>query len=157
MKEGSITTYNVGIVEGGTSVNTIAQSASMLCEYRSNDVECLAYMEKKFEELFEGARNDKVEVLVDRIGERPCANIDPALQEQLAKKLGDAMTSVTGRDTVRRASSTDCNIPLSLGIPAVCIGTVIGAGSHTREEYIKKASMPKGLEIAITAIMEVTK
>jgi len=156
-KDGARTTCNVGIVEGGTSVNTIAQSASMLCEYRSDDVECLSYMEQKFRELFENAQNDEVTVLVEKIGDRPCADIDPALQEQLAKKLADTMTAVTGLATERRSSSTDCNIPLSMGIPAVCIGTVIGAGAHTREEYIEKASMPKGLEIAITTILEVTK
>ena len=49
-KEGCKTTYNVGTVEGGTSVNTIAQNAKMLCEYRSDDRECLAYMKAAFEE-----------------------------------------------------------------------------------------------------------
>ncbi len=155
-KEGAKTTYNVGIVKGGTSVNTIAQSASMLCEYRSDNVECLAYMEQKFRELFENARTDEVTVLVDKIGDRPCADIDPEVQEQLAKRLCDTMYAVTGIPTERRSSSTDCNIPLSMGIPAVCIGTVIGGGAHTREEYIEKASMPRGMEIAIRTIMEIT-
>ena len=45
-KAGTKTTYNVGIIEGGTSVNTIAQRASMLCEYRSDDRESLAYFHK---------------------------------------------------------------------------------------------------------------
>ena len=130
---------------------------TLLCEYRSDDVDCLAYMEQKFRDLFEHAQNEEVTVLVEKIGDRPCADIDPALQEQLAKKLADTMTSVIGLATERRSSSTDCNSPLSMGIPPVCIGTVIGAGAHTREEYIEKASMPKGLEIAITPILEVTK
>ena len=51
-KEGTKTTYNVGIFEGGTSVNTIAQNAKFLCEYRSDDVECLAFMESEFKRIF---------------------------------------------------------------------------------------------------------
>ena len=59
-KEGTRTSYNVGMISGGTSVNTIAQNAEMLCEYRSNDVECLSFMKKKFEEIFENAKKDDV-------------------------------------------------------------------------------------------------
>ena len=55
-KEGVKTTYNVGVIEGGTSVNTIAQEASMLCEYRSNDRECLETMRVFFEKTFEAYR-----------------------------------------------------------------------------------------------------
>ena len=48
----SKTTYNVGIIEGGTSVNTIAQCATMLCEYRSDNVDCLETMRQEFEQIF---------------------------------------------------------------------------------------------------------
>ena len=46
VRENSTTTYNVGVIEGGTSINTIAQSAKMLCEYRSNNRECLEIMKR---------------------------------------------------------------------------------------------------------------
>ncbi len=48
-----------------------------------------------------------------------------------------------------KSSSTDCNIPLSLGIPAVCIGAIMGGGMHTREEWVDKTAMLPGLEIII--------
>jgi acetylornithine deacetylase/succinyl-diaminopimelate desuccinylase-like protein len=51
------------------------------------------------------------------------------------------------------AGSTDCNIPLSLGVPAVCFGDVLGGGAHTREEYIDIASMPAGLKIILTFVL----
>ena len=54
------TTYNVGTISGGTSVNTIAQNAKMLCEYRSDDKECLEVMQNKFENIFESAQSEKV-------------------------------------------------------------------------------------------------
>ena len=67
----SNTTYNVGIVEGGTSVNTIAQSAKMLCEYRSDNEECLAIMREKFKAIFAAAANRGLDITVKKIGDRP--------------------------------------------------------------------------------------
>ena len=61
-KEFSHTTYNVGEISGGTSVNTIAQNAKMLCEYRSDDKECLAMMQAQFIEIFEAAETDNLYV-----------------------------------------------------------------------------------------------
>ena len=48
--------------------------------------------------------------------------------------------------------STDCNIPLSLGIPAVCVGTYRGTGAHTREESVEKDSLKTGLRIALNLV-----
>lgn len=146
----SRTTYNVGIIGGGTSVNTIAQSAKMLCEYRSDDLGCLNIMKAHFERIFEAARKDDVKVNVTLLGERPCmGDVDLSAIEQLAELCGGIMCSVTGIKPTRHSSSTDCNIPLSLGVPALCIGTYEGGGTHTREEWIKKASLIPGLEIGI--------
>lgn len=156
----STTTYNVGIIEGGTSVNTIPQSARMLCEYRSDSRECLAEMQKKFEAIFAAANNDKTEVRVKRIGERPCAgDVDEAAMRQLVDTCRRIVEEAAGVTAVESPASTDCNIPLSLGIPAACIPTYNGTGAHTREESLEKASLPTGLEIAIrvmAALTEVT-
>ena len=51
------------------------------------------------------------------------------------------------------SGSTDCNIPLSLGIPAVCVGCYLGGGAHTREEYVQIQSLPAGLEFALDLIL----
>ena len=157
-KEGERTTYNVGSISGGTSVNTIAQSAKMLCEYRSSHKDCLAIMQKKFEEIFENARSADVEVIVEKIGDRPCSNIDFAEIDKLESIIAPIIEEVTGKAPTYVSSSTDCNIPLSLGIPAICVGVYNGAGAHTREEWVEKASLVPGLEFAIKlskAFMEV--
>ena len=152
-KEGTRTTYNVGIISGGTSVNTIAENASMLCEYRSNDVDCLAEMEKKFASIFASVENEKVSVSVNLVGNRPCAcGLDPEKQEALAVFLSDIVESVSGQAPKRCSGSTDCNIPMSIGIPAVCIGVYTGGGTHTRGEWVEKASLIPGLEIAIKLV-----
>lgn len=148
-KDGCRTTYNVGSISGGTSVNTIAQSAKMLCEYRSNDRECLEIMQRKFEEIFKNAESDGVCVNVNKIGDRPCSNIDEAVLAPLRCVVGDTVESVIGKSVKFNSASTDCNIPLSLGIPALCIGVYTGGGTHTREEWMEKASLIPGLEIAI--------
>lgn len=147
---GTRTTYNVGRINGGTSVNTIAQNASMLCEYRSDDKDCLAVMKKSFEKIFDDAKCEDVKVNVELIGERPCmGEIDRAALDELINKCTASMKKVTGKDVVTSSASTDCNIPLSLGIPSVCIGVIYGDGAHTREEYVIKDSLYTGLEIAI--------
>ncbi|MBO4897433.1 MAG: M20/M25/M40 family metallo-hydrolase [Clostridia bacterium] len=150
-KEGEKTTYNVGTIEGGTSVNSIAQSAKMLCEYRSSDRECLAVMKAQFERIFEAAKSDKVSVNVVQVGDRPCSNIDFSEIDKLEEVIVPCIEEVTGKPVIRRSASTDCNIPLSLGIPSLCIGNSMYEGMHTREEFLYKDSVAPGMEIAIKA------
>lgn len=148
-KEGTKTTYNVGTIEGGTSVNTICQSAKMLCEYRSDDAECLSKMQAAFEAIFENARTEKVEVLVEKVGDRPCGTIDYSKIEALKEIIVPIIEKEIGEEVIYKSSSTDCNIPLSLDVPALCIGVNTHAGVHTREEWVEKASLIPGLSIAI--------
>ena len=149
-KEGKRVTYNVGTIEGGTSVNTIAQRADMLCEYRSNDLELLRFMEGKFTEIFEAARSEDVTVNVTKVGDRPCmGDVDPVEQERVMAMYADAVSDVLELEATTHSSSTDCNIPLSLGIPAIACGVYRGGGTHTREEWIEKSSMEPGLAVGI--------
>ncbi|MBR5139743.1 MAG: M20/M25/M40 family metallo-hydrolase [Clostridia bacterium] len=153
--EGQRTTYNVGIIEGGTSVNTIAQNAKMLCEYRSTSAEALDIMKGKFFEIFDSVRAMGVEVNVTVVGERPSARgVDEAEIKRMCDKVAGVMTSVTGNEVLYGSGSTDCNIPLSLGVPAICFGVYVGGGAHTRDEWIEKASIVTGLEIAVKTTFE---
>lgn len=153
----SRTSYNVGTIEGGTSVNTIAQNAEMLCEYRSDNIECLKAMENAFASVFEQARERGVNVQVTKIGERPCmAAVDIEEVEKMAKICEKIIRETTNCETVRESSSTDCNIPLSLGIPALCIGVYMGKNCHTRNEWIEKDSLPLGLTVAIRSVIALT-
>ncbi|MBQ8175025.1 MAG: M20/M25/M40 family metallo-hydrolase [Clostridia bacterium] len=156
-KEGKKTTVNVGIVESGTSVNTIPQSAKMLCEYRSDDVEALTYMEGQFARIFAEADCEHTRVRVTRVGDRPCAGkVNVAELDRLRNTCRTLIEEITGGSVEFESSSTDCNIPLSLGIPAICIGVYDGGGTHTREEYIEAASLPTGLAIAVKALCKLT-
>ncbi|MDO4323930.1 MAG: M20/M25/M40 family metallo-hydrolase [Lachnospiraceae bacterium] len=147
------TTYNVGVISGGTSVNTIAQHAELLYEIRSDDVRDLEIMRGKFYDIIEKYQKtlpSDCSVELELIGERPCEkNVDTEKRQRLFACVEKAVEEACGKRPVPAAFSTDCNIPLSLGIPSVCVGTYRGAGAHTREEYIEKDSLAEGLEIAL--------
>ena len=156
-KEGARTTYNVGTITGGTSVNTIAQEAEMLCEYRSSDVMCLAEMRSRFAEIFARYNKGDATVTAELIGERPCADgVDAAAQAQLETLCAASISAVTGEKTPFRCGSTDCNIPQSRGIPAVCVGGYYGEGEHTREEWIEKRGLPIGTESTLRLALKLT-
>ncbi len=148
------TTYNVGLISGGTSVNTIAQNAEMLYEFRSDERESLAVMEQHFNAAIEFHRTKGIEVEVTLVGDRPCSgDVDAEKLAALVARGNAAIKKHYGFETVTRSGSTDCNVPLSLGIPAICPGVVIGAGAHTREEYVEIDSLLPGLKAAAEMIL----
>ncbi len=148
------TTYNVGEIKGGTSINTIAQSAEMLYEYRSDAREGLSAMRRKFCEAVERIRPSCGKLTVEVLGERPCSgNVDQLKQRSLIQRAADAVEQHTGERPDVTSGSTDCNLPLSLGIPAICFGGYLGAGAHTREEYIELKSLPAGFKSLMAFVM----
>jgi hypothetical protein len=150
----SKTTYNVGMIEGGTSVNTIAQEASMLYEYRSDSRVCLGKMKTMFEGIVAAYRSMGVEVEVTLLGERPCmGDVNPARQRALEERLSAAIHAESECEPFFHSGSTDCNIPFSLGIPAICTGVYRGRGAHTREEYIELASLPAGFRTMLAFLL----
>ncbi len=153
-RDNSRTTYNVGTIKGGTSVNTIAQNATLLCEYRSNNVECLAIMEKNFAEIFENAKENCRELKVDLVGNRPCMdNMDMEKLKALSDFVCSVQTKYSNCEVKRGGASTDANIPHSLGIPAICVGVYVGGGAHTTEEWLLKESLKPGFAIAMELIL----
>ena len=143
------TTYNVGMISGGTSVNTIAQEAKMLFEYRSDDYDCLDIMKKSFEAVIEKYRDMGVEVNVELLGERPCGNISKEKLRPLEEKIENCIKETLNEEFSYNSSSTDANYPLSKGIPAVCIGSIENHGCHTREEYLELKDILPGLRFVL--------
>lgn len=144
------TTYNVGTIAGGTSVNTIAQEAEMLYEYRSDSQACLAVMEEQFRKILAAQDQAEVEWNVECVGLRPGGlEVPPVGQAELTAAAKAALQIVTGEVPVETSGSTDCNIPLSRGIRSVCFGAYDGGGAHTREEWIRMSSLEKGMCAAL--------
>jgi len=152
--EGSITTYNVGRIAGGTSVNTIAQKAEMLYEYRSDNSKCLAQMETQMRDILIANRSHDSKISVKIMGERPgMGDVDSALQSQLEECCCSALAHYTGVVPALRSGSTDCNVPLSMGVPSVCFGVYRGEGAHTREEWIDPESISGGMKAALSILV----
>ncbi len=150
----SKTTYNVGTINGGTSVNTIAQQVEFLCEYRSDNADGMEIMRQNFDKAIEVAKKEEgVEIIVEIVGERPCGkNVDKNAMQKIIDRGKEICKKHSGIDCKLDSGSTDCNIPLSLGIPSICVGTYLGSGTHTREEKLLKSSTMKGLNIVAEVI-----
>ena len=151
----SHTTYNVGLISGGTSVNTIAQHAEMTYEYRSDDRDCLAVMKHQFLCIINDFDSSQIRLSVESIGSRPCGGLVPEVQyTALLTRCKEAISSVYCMDPPFCAASTDANIPLSMGIPAATFGLYRGDGAHTRGEYVEMDSLTSGLKIAMNFFLQ---
>ena len=163
---GEKTTYNVGTIEGGTTVNSIAQSASMLYEFRSASQECLKEMEERFRAVIRkwqedgnreavcrkraSGKNFGKEITVEVLGVRPGNGpVNEKRLEELTRVNVDLIESCISGTVTVRAGSTDANIPLSEGIPANTFGTVRGGLEHTREDWMEIESMREGMLVAM--------
>jgi acetylornithine deacetylase/succinyl-diaminopimelate desuccinylase-like protein len=140
------TTFNVGVIEGGTSVNSIAAKASMEVDMRSESAASLQSVDDRIQKILKdalaaenarwtspAAAKARLSITIDTIGIRPTgAQADTAriVRTALAAARTLGFTSVTS------ASSTDANWPISLGIPAIRIaGGGKGEGAHSLGEW----------------------
>lgn len=142
-------TFNIGRLEGGTSVNTIAQHAWLELDLRSEDQQALQTMIEQVMTIVQGYQTAKYQrrggkVTVETIGDRPPGEIpaDHPLVQAAAEALRQA--GYIGTPDLR-ISSTDANVPLHQGIPAVCIGVTEGGNAHRLGEWIKTAPLTQGI------------
>ena len=146
----------VGRFVGGTTVNSIAEEASVLVEYRSASEECLEEMYGKFVVLVEEHLKERTRIDVQLIGRRPASGEHvPEGQAALIARTDEVLRELGGvRQIHHQESSTDANIPLSLGIPAHTVGAVEGDLLHTREEWVEKASLKRGLAVILALMLD---
>lgn len=148
------TTYNVGTIEGGTTVNSIAQETVLLYEYRSSSEHCLSVMKKTLEDIVHSFRAKGIRIEVEILGIRPgLGPVDKAALRAWTDSNIKLIKEFYDGEIDEGPYSTDSNIPLSLGIFGNTIGTIAGAKAHTREEWVDLASVPTGMKI-VTALMD---
>lgn len=151
---------NVGLIEGGSSVNAIAQSARAKVDIRSESNQKLDDLVDLLSAAVDRARDienqratgAKVSVKLKEIGSRPAATLPENAAILQYIRAVDAHLGIRSHvDT----SSTDANIPLSLGIPAVAIGAGgVGGGAHTTQEWFRPEGRDLGLKrIFLTLLM----
>ena len=159
------TTYSVGVIGGGTSVNSIPFESWMEIDMRSESKKELDDLAEKFLGILHEAvdeenhtrdtRLGKIELKMQLMGERPTGETplnSPLIQSISAAIKGFGMTPGFG------SSSTDSNVPISLGIPAVTIGAGgRGGRSHALDEFIdvEKNSAVKGVTVSLAILLSV--
>ncbi len=140
------TTMNVGRFEGGTGINVLASDAKCELDLRSEDPAVLLKLVHQVEGLFRSADHAGVNVTAEVIGQRPAGEI--SAEHPLVKLAVNCLTE-QGLNGSLTAGSTDANIPLSTGIPAVVMGITTGGGAHTTHEYIDLDPVQKGLDSVV--------
>ncbi len=150
---------NVGLIDGGSSVNAIAQSARAKVDIRSEDNRKLDDLVEALEVAVERAREienqraagGKVTAKLKEIGSRPAAALPESAAILRYLRVVDAHLGIRSHlDT----SSTDANIPLSLGIPAVAIGGGgAGGGAHTTQEWYRAEGRDLGLKRILLTLL----
>ena len=153
------TTYTVGTVGGGTSVNAIAGDARMAVDIRSNAMPTLLETEKQIMDAIAAGvadenrrwNSDQMTHQVKLIGDRPAGQtpIDSRIVQVAARAISGA-----GVKPVLMGASTDANVPMSLGIPAVIMGSGGKTGGfHARDEWFDPQGAWKGAQISLTAVL----
>ncbi|MDX1435259.1 MAG: M20/M25/M40 family metallo-hydrolase [Anaerolineales bacterium] len=143
------TSWNAGLIQGGTSVNTIASEATVQLDLRSEDELELAKLEAEVTRAVHAVPRPGVEVEVELIGSRPQGAI-PA-DHPLVKLAQDSLKAV-GIEPRLSIGSTDASIPLHYGLPAVCIGLTTGSGTHSEDEYINVSPLVSGLDQLVRVV-----
>jgi acetylornithine deacetylase/succinyl-diaminopimelate desuccinylase-like protein len=160
------TTLNLGTIQGGTSVNAIPESAQAAIDFRSTSPDELLRLEAVLRRAVEdavahcnaraksAAAASLLNFVIDKIGDRPAARlpVDSPLLEALL-----AVDRHMGLRTDLRLGSTDANIPLSLGIPALSMGAGgTGGGAHTLGEWYSARDRDLGLKRVLLLALAMT-
>jgi tripeptide aminopeptidase len=154
------TTFNIGLISGGTSVNTIAESANMVIDLRSSSQEQLLSLEdtvltilkKAVEDENKRWNTDVIEVEIKLVGDRPAGTQSV---ESMAVQASLAATKGLGFEPILApAGSTDSNVPINLGIPAVTLGGGgETGGTHTLDEWFNPKDAYYGVQKILLTIL----
>lgn len=157
---GPKTSYNVGVINGGTSVNSIPFKSSMLIDIRSIEPNRLDHMEEILYNSMQEALKEQNEMkrsgpdltlTINKIGNRPSGIVEesvPLIQKTIAA------TQYMGVEPRLTIGSTDSNIPISLGVPAVTIGRGgDGGGAHSLDEWWINKEGYKSIQLALLILL----
>lgn len=143
------TTYNIGLISGGQSVNSLASHAELYLDLRSEDPTALAALEASIREIVTGAMRPSVAFEVAVVGDRPSGRIP--IEHPLVQ-LAAAALHAAGHKARFETGSTDANALLACGLPAVTVGLTTGGNSHRPDEYINLEPLRSGMwQIALLA------
>ncbi len=160
------TTFNVGVIAGGTSVNSIPESAAMRVDVRSSSRMEIERLEMELRRAVEQAvgeeegrarsgastrSSSELEFEINVIGNRPAGELD---RNARILQLARAVDSCLGNSAQVQRASTDANIPISLGRQAVALGAGgRGGGAHTLQEWFEPEGRERGLQRILLLVL----
>jgi tripeptide aminopeptidase len=159
------TSFNIGQIEGGTSVNSVPHEARIKVDIRSESEEELTRLESALRDCIAAGVRDEMEPPRDRskgslewkvelLGSRPGGELSPDSSLLAALRAAD---EYIGNQSRLERSSTDANIPLSLGIDAISIGAGgSGGGAHSLQEWYDPAGREAGLKRALLTVLGIS-
>jgi len=164
LPESPRTTFNIGVIHGGTSVNSIPASATARVDLRSASMEELQALEERLRECVNEAWSEvplafragepKVRFAIECIGDRPAAELNHDARIVQVLRAVDAHLNIR---SIARLASTDANVPLSLGKEAITIGAGgDGGGAHTLREWFDCTHRDLGLKRILLTLLALT-
>lgn len=162
---GPRTTFNIGQIEGGTSVNSVPYEAKIKVDIRSENEEELSRLESALRESIAAGVRDEMapprdrskgtlEWKVELLGSRPGGELSNDSPLLAALRAAD---EVIGNQSRLERSSTDANIPLSMGIDAISIGAGgMGGGAHSLQEWYDATGREAGLKRALLTVLGIS-
>jgi acetylornithine deacetylase/succinyl-diaminopimelate desuccinylase-like protein len=147
------TTYNIGMIEGGQSINSIATRAALWLDMRSEDRGALEAFEHRVRAEIAALTTPDVQFEIEVVGDRPAGAIP--VDHHLVQQALAALAQVGVQGTLE-TGSTDGNVPLSEGCPAVTVGITRGGNAHRLDEYIEVSAVAPGLRQLILLTLAAT-
>lgn len=144
------TTFNIGIIDGGHSINSIATEARLWLDLRSEAPSALASLENTVRELVTATEAGALKFAIEVVGDRPAGSLPqdhPLVSEALAA------LKLVGVNGSLETGSTDANIPLAAGCPAVTLGVTRGGNAHRLDEYIETRPIAAGLRQILLLVL----
>ena len=148
------TTLNVGRIGGGASINTLAAESWLELDLRSAGGDALAELDRQVEKLVQTANRPGVRFDAQLAGQRPMGEM-PVHHPFV--RLAESCLRKEGIHAHLTAGSTDANIPLSCGYPALVLGLTNGDGAHTSNEHIETEPLGRGLKQLVNFVKQVCK
>jgi tripeptide aminopeptidase len=136
------TTYNIGLISGGHSVNSLATYADLYLDLRSEDPASLAALEEQVVSMVDALRRPGLDFAIKVVGDRPAGRISV---EHPLVQLASAVLGSIGHPPFYDNGSTDANILLAKGLPTVTVGVSYGGNAHRPDEYIEVAPIADGI------------
>ncbi|HZJ08764.1 MAG TPA: M20/M25/M40 family metallo-hydrolase [Trueperaceae bacterium] len=141
---------NVGQIWGGTSINSIAESAGFALDLRSVEADTLALLEEAaLSEIERAAHDGECRLKLDQLGRRPAATVENSMLVEAARRALER----SGLALSCSAGSTDANVAMAVGISSIAFGAYRGGGAHRLEEWVEPESLVLGV-VVLARLME---